>query len=190
MLLNSADALRLGASVVDRVYVGATRIWPAVATVTQHLFPSAALGRPATLTVFQDPDAGINIGFEFACSVAGTRAVAVDAYIAAGVTMRPRLYSAAGAVLAQGDAVTASSEGWYRLPFTTAATLSTGTSYTAATYQAATQKYAAVSGRFPATVGPIFNSVSTSSRYAYGTETAPTATSDFWFGIDLVAETS
>ena len=191
MLLNNADALRLGAAVVDRVYAGAAQVWPATtATITEHLFPSGAAGRPATLAVFSDPDAGINLGFQFACSVTGTRAVALDAYMAAGVTMRPRLYAASGAVLAQGSAVTAPTDGWYRLPFTTATTLDTGTSYTAATYQAATQKYAAESGRFPATVGPIFNTSSTSSRYGYGAETAPTDAAAFWFGVDLVAETT
>ena len=191
MLLNSADALRLGAAVVDRVYVGAQQVWPATpVTTTEHLFPSAATGRPATLAVFQDPDAGINIGFAFSCSVTGTRAVAIDVYMAAGVTMRPRLYAESGAVLAQGDAMTATTEGWHRLPFTTPATLATSTAYVAATFQAGTQIYTAETGRFPATVGPIFNTASTSSRYAYGTEAAPTDAAAFWFGLDLVAETT
>ena len=186
MLLNSADALRLGSAVVDRVYVGAAQVWPAA--VTRYLFPSDAGGRPATPTVETDTGS-LNIGLIFACTVAGTRVTGLDVYIPAGVTMQPSLHAGtSGTATATGPAFTATATGWVRLPFTTAANLQTGVSYTASVYMASNPKYLTISGRFPATVGPLNNSATLSGRYSYSSQARPTTAVATWYGIDVVAE--
>jgi hypothetical protein len=188
MLLTSADALRVGGSTVARAYVGAAQAWPPTGTVTTYLFPSDAAGRPAAPTQYQDSNAGMTIGTLFACSQAGTTATAIDAFIPYGVTMAPRLYELSGALLASGPAVTSTADGWYRLPLGSPYALGTAVDYVAATYQTGSEKYAAASGTFPATVGPLYTQDATSGIYAYGVDAAPTVTSAAWFCIDVVAE--
>jgi len=190
MLLTSADALKVGGSTVDRVYVGANRVWPPAPAGSVYAFPSDAAGRPSAPTQYQDDTAGMTIGTHFACSDAGVIATAIDAYIPYGVTMAPRLYELSGTLLASGSPVTSSADGWYRLPFDATHLLDVGVDYVGGTFQSGSEKYAAVAGVFPATVGPLYTTDGTSGIYAYGVDAVPTTTSAAWFCIDVIAETA
>jgi hypothetical protein len=154
-----------------------------MSTLTSIEFPSSLLGSPEIYT-----DGNPTMSFGMVIQPIRSEPVTITAlrwFAAAGVTVRPRIWSAAGSLLASGPAVVCVA-GWNTLPLLVPHVLQQGAAVVAGVYQTGGISYPAKSESLPLIGSLVLSAYGRFNLEGDGINSGHAARSA-WYGIDIIA---